>query len=133
MGAQSRAFSQAVARFTDRSAGLVAFEVMQELISATPKDTSYTASKWRAQFGSSTLPTESPLSRAERAARVKGEAGRQRALMVGLLKYDGAFGDIHIINATAQIERLNAGSSTQAGPHFIEAAIARGIRNAGGL
>jgi hypothetical protein len=109
--------------------------VATELVESTPVDTGRAISNWDASLG--------PKVAVYRPAAVPGEKGSTRSGSVAealgrMLRAITAYksgtsgGSINITNAAPYIERLNAGSSSQAPAGFIESAIQRGraaIRN----
>ncbi len=95
----------------------LAAEIVTELIKATPVDTGFARSNWKASVGSAAPSTVGSRERVSHGAPYRSIA-RLRA-------WRPKAGRIFIENHTPYIGPLNRGHSPQAAPGFIEATIER--------
>ena len=113
--------------FTSMRAVSVARNILTILASppsdgGTPRQTGFASSNWIASIGQAhegVAGSKQNVSRAE-----------QNASLSALSGYRTSQGEIVVANNVPYIGRLNAGSSNQAPPGFIQAAIARGTAEA---
>lgn len=114
-----------VTKNSDNLTRQVAEEVVKELISSTPWKTGRARANWRTLLYRPTNilywpKPDKPTSKEAGMARALDEA--QETLGV----YTGGRRSIWIVNNVPYITELNRGTSPQALPGFIEAAVARG-------
>jgi hypothetical protein len=93
--------------------------VGEELVPATPVDTGFARANWRPALNSPAVVPVSALdpSGAATIAKIKSVSNRARV------------GDtIFIVNNAPYISQLNAGSSPQASPRFVQEAVRKGTK-----
>ena len=88
----------------------VAVNVQAELVEATPVDTGFAAANWQLSIGE---PADGTVDLSGSVADLVGYTIDQ--------------GPVYSTNNATYIQRLNAGSSTQAPAGFVEVAIAQGV------
>ena len=88
----------------------VAVNVQAELVEATPVDTGFAAANWQLTIGE---PADGTVDLSGSVADLAGYTIDQ--------------GSVFSTNNASYIQRLNAGSSTQAPAGFVELAIAAGV------
>lgn len=90
----------------------------------TPRDTGFAVSNWRI------VTTEDTITVGDKKAVTFGPQMMSRN---GLVRYRLSDGPLLIVNNVSYLPLLNAGSSAQAAPNFIQAAAAKAMAAAKGL
>jgi len=94
------------------------------LVGTTPVDTGWAQSNWVPQVGEAFEGTAGTRADAE-AGRL--DQGPANAGLLEVSRYEIDQGPVHITNNVPYIEKLNAGSSTQAPPAFVQENIVRAL------
>lgn len=106
----------------------IALDVHARLQDATPVDTGWARSNWIPQIGT---PFEGTAGTREDAEQGRIDSGSATAGRAEVSRYRLEQGDIHVSNEVPYIEKLNAGSSSQAPAAFVQAAAQRAVDAAG--
>lgn len=102
--------------------------VDQAVVISTPVDTGFARSNWRASVGGPASSTISPYSPGNRLGRGEGAnaaGAMSQAKAVAAARQPGQ--TMYLTNNVNYIGKLNAGSSAQAGPNFVERGIVAGL------
>jgi hypothetical protein len=103
----------------------VAYKTLEYLVEVTPVDTSKAESNWRIALGGTSWGATPIPAYVLGSGGSSREASARAALAAGKAALKGAVAGkpIAVINVVPYIERLNAGSSTQAPAGFVERAV----------
>lgn len=116
----------ALEQFVERLIVKLALDIVANLVRApgqggTPVDTGWARANWVPRIGE---PISGPVSSPEAVSTSQQEAGQS-----ALPSYRLARGRVFVSNAVPYIVRLNEGSSRQAPPAFVQAAIVEAVRS----
>ena len=128
-----RAVIRALDRFIGDLVVALALETTANLRRApsqggTPVDTGWARANWSPTLKAPSPPKQTPAGRAGRAALVGSSIAETEARIATIATgYRLRFGPIFVSNPVAYVPRLNAGSSAQAPPNFVQKAIAEAV------
>lgn len=124
----ARRVGKALRRRLESTVRRVMLGVHAELLHATPVDTGWARTNWVPNVGA---PFEGTAGSREAAEAGRLDRAPQEAGVAALRDYRLEQGDVHDTNNVPYIQLLNAGSSRQAPPAFVQASIVRGIERSG--
>lgn len=125
MGSEADKVGRDFRDLIERSMRHLQFRCFQALTSANPVDTGFSRSRWSVETGAPipaavNRPADADLARAQAQVLFSAHRAASEALRNG---YVLSQGPIFILNDASYMVYLNAGSSPQAPPMFIERAI----------
>lgn len=108
----------------------LALDVHGELLATTPVDTGWARTNWVPRVGA---PFEGTAGTRLDAENGQLDRSPMRAGVAAVRAFDAGQveSDIHVTNNVPYIESLNAGTSAQAPPAFVQGAIVRAIEATG--
>lgn len=106
-------------KFVSRLIALITIEITNELIVSTPVKTGWARANWLPAIGA---PANLPVGSQENVT-----TGPQKLGIASLQLYSLKRGQVYITNNVPYIGLLNAGSSRQAPPGFVQTAISKGL------
>lgn len=124
MAAQADKLGADLLKTIGKAVKALEFELVANLVEATPVDTGWARANWIGSVGE-------PTDAVDGAPSAKGEATTAGALQksgqAAVLAYTVAQGDVWVSNNVPYINRLDLGTSTQAPAGFIEIAIGEAV------
>jgi hypothetical protein len=118
----ARGITNELVKYTSRKVFTVTRRATLNLRNTTPKKTGYAASNWVPSLGGT---AQGPYGSKDAVDYSRQFAGIQECKAYRITRTAAPI----IINSVPYIEKLNGGSSLKAPPLFVEAAIAKAIRD----
>jgi hypothetical protein len=124
---QVRMIVRSLEGFTTRRVTRIVLNATANLTEDTPRDLGWARNNWIPEIGPG---PDNPVGERTEAGAGAAQAAQQQGIAAIVVSYKLGMGIITISNNVPYIVYLNEGSSPQASPGFVQAAILRAVQDA---